>query len=111
MIPAIIGDSVILDASIPNDMYVIESSKNPKIDVKYIGIFGISKKHKIPKYINVNITGITINNNADKNFATTTPNMLIGDVISNWSVPDFLSPETVHIVISGTININAYNAV
>ena len=50
IIPAIIGDSVRLDASVPNDIYVIESSKNPKIDVRYIGILGISKKHKIPKY-------------------------------------------------------------
>lgn len=111
IIPAIIGDSVRLDASIPNDIYVIESSKNPKIDVRYIGILGISKKHKIPKYINVNTTGITIKSNADKNFAITTPNILTGDVNSNWSVPDFLSPENVHIVRSGTINISPYNAV
>ena len=82
-------------------VYQIESSKNPKIDVRYIGILGISKKHKIPKYINVNTTGITIKSNADKNFAITTPNILTGDVNSNWSVPDFLSPENVHIVRSG----------
>ena len=33
-IPAIIGDSVKLDANIPNEIYVIESNKNPNIDVK-----------------------------------------------------------------------------
>ena len=43
IIPAIIGDSVRLDANIPNDIYVIESSINPNIDVKYIDTFGISK--------------------------------------------------------------------
>ena len=111
IIPEIIGDSVRLDASIPNDMNVIESSKNPKTVVKYIGTFGISKKHNIPKYISVHITGININKNADKNFAITTPNMLTGDVNKSWSVPDFLSPENDHIVISGIINISPYNAV
>ena len=39
-IAAIIGDSVILDANIPNDIYVIDNSKNPNIDVKYVGISG-----------------------------------------------------------------------
>lgn len=39
-IPAIIGDSVRLDASTPNDMYVIANSINPSIDVRYVGMFG-----------------------------------------------------------------------
>ena len=43
IIPDIIGDSVKLDDNIPTDMYVIESSINPNIDVKYIGTFGTSK--------------------------------------------------------------------
>ena len=42
-IPEIIGESVKLDASIPNEIYVPESNKNPNIDVKYVGISGISK--------------------------------------------------------------------
>lgn len=40
-IAAIIGDDVMLDASIPNDIYVIASNKNPNIDVKYVGISGV----------------------------------------------------------------------
>ena len=40
-IPDTIGDSVILDANNPKDMYDIDSNKNPNIDVKYVGISGI----------------------------------------------------------------------
>lgn len=40
-IPDIIGDSVILEANTPNDIYVIDSNINPNIDVKYVGISGI----------------------------------------------------------------------
>ena len=45
------------------------------------------------------------------NFANTTPNILTGDVIIIWSVPLFLSPDIVHIVSSGVMNISPYNAV
>lgn len=110
-IPAIIGDSVKLDDKIPNDIYVIESNKKPNIVVKYIGTFGISKYESIAKYITVNITGITINKNAAKNLAITTPTIPTGDVNKSCSVPDFLSPANDHIVISGVIIINPYNAV
>ncbi len=41
IIPDIIGDSVKLDASIPNDIYVIDNSTNPSIDVKYVGTSGV----------------------------------------------------------------------
>ena len=40
-IPETIGDSVILDANNPNDMYDIDNNKNPNIDVKYVGTSGI----------------------------------------------------------------------
>jgi len=40
-IPETIGDSVILDANNPKDMYDIDNNKNPSIDVKYVGTSGI----------------------------------------------------------------------
>ena len=40
-IPETIGDSVILEANNPNDIYDIDSNKNPNIDVKYVGTSGI----------------------------------------------------------------------
>ena len=40
-IPETIGDSVILDANNPNDIYDIDNNKNPNIDVKYVGTSGI----------------------------------------------------------------------
>ena len=47
---------------------------------------------------------------ADKNFAITTPIIPTGDVNRIWSVPFFRSPENVHIVNSGIININPHEA-
>ena len=110
-IPDIIGDSVILDANTPIEIYVHDNSIKPNIDVKKIGILGTSKKQRIPKYIKVHKTGIKISIIADKNLATTTPSIPTGDVNRSWSVPDFLSPEKVHIVKSGVINIKPYSAV
>ena len=40
-IPETIGDSVILDANNPNDIYDIDNNKNPNIDVRYVGTSGI----------------------------------------------------------------------
>ena len=94
--------------NIPNDIYAIDNSKKPSIEVNTVGTSGVLNMHKIAKYMKVNSSAISITATAAKNFPSVIAIMLLGDVINNCSVPFFLSSANILIVRSGIRNTVEY---